>query len=362
MTGLDRAGESGSERAMVESHQDAGQWTATGGQFWKRPGVNRALKIAISGVLFAVILWKIDLALVLEQFGRLGWGHAAWATLLFAYSNVVGGVQWDLLLKGQGIRIPLRKVMSLYFVGLYFSNFLPANLGGDVIRVYDVHRYGGNTDAAVAATFFDRLFGLVALSLLAILAAASSLSVFENDVVMASGLGLGGILAVVLGVTFSKRVARKIEWVLRPIGLAGIASRLKAIYESAYKYRSQPRLLWQVAGIAVIVQVLRVFVHYEVALALGIELPMKYYFLFIPFIAILIALPISINGIGVREGAGILFFGQVGVTQAEAFSMGFLAYLVGVAVSLVGGLLFVLRGQIRREIVREVESFGEPSR
>ncbi len=346
---------------MVETREGEEPGTARRERFWRRPSVNRALKIGISGLLFAFILWKIDLSLVVAQFGGLRWGHAAWATVLFAYSNVVGAVQWDLLLKGQGIRLPVRRVMSLYFVGLYFSNFLPANLGGDVIRVYDVHRYAGNAEGAVAATFFDRLFGLVALSILAILAAASSLSILKNDVVMASGLGLAVILTVVLGVTFSKRLARRIEWALRPIGFSGFAARLKAVYESAYAYRAKPGLLWGVTGVALIVQVLRVLVHYEVAVALGIEVPMKYYFLFIPVIAILIALPISINGIGVREGAGILFFGQVGVTQAEAFSMGFLAYLVGVAVSLVGGVLFVLRGQVRREIVREVESFGEPS-
>ncbi len=347
---------------MVEIHGDGKKRNPATRPFWKRPAVSRAMKILISGILFAFILWKIDLARVVEQFAKLEWKHAAWAVVLFAYSNVVGAVQWDMLLRGQRIRLPFRRVVSLYFVGLYFSNFLPANLGGDVVRVYDVHRSAGNTEGAVAATFFDRRFGLVALSVLAILAAAASLSVLDNDVVMASGLGLAAILALVLGITFSKALARKVEWILRPVGLSGIASRLRAVYMSAYAYRSQPGLLWRVTGVALVVQVMRVLVHFEVASALGIEVPMKYFFLFIPVIAILIALPISINGIGVREGAGILFFGHVGVTQAEAFSMGFLAYLVGVVVSLVGGLVFILRGRIEREIRTEVEALGEPSR
>lgn len=331
-------------------------------RFWRRRGVSRGLKIGVSGLLFAFLLWKIDLRLVLDQFGALRWDHAVWATVLFAYSNVVGGVQWDVLLKGQGIRLPLKKVMSFYFVGLYFSNFLPANLGGDVVRIYDVHRSGGNTEGAVAATFFDRLFGLVALALLAMVAALSSVSVMQNTVIMASGLGLAVVLAAVLGVTFSKRLAKRLEWILRPAGFSGLRTRLRAIYDSAYAYRVQTRLLWSTTGVALIVQVLRVLVHYEVALALGIEVPMKYYFLFIPVIAILIALPISINGIGVREGAGILFFGQVGVSQAEAFSMGFLAYLVGVAVSLIGGAMFVVRGRVQAELVREVEALGDTGR
>jgi hypothetical protein len=179
--------------------------------------------------------------------------------------------------------------------------------------------------------------------------------------VMASGLGLGAILAVVLGITFIRTLARKLDGLLRPFGLVSVRTRLKGVYESAYAYRSQPRLLWSVTGIAMIVQILRVLVHYEVAVALGIDIPMRYYFLFIPVIAILIALPISINGIGVRENAGVFFFRQVGVTPPEAFSMGFLAYLVGVAVSLVGGVLFLIRGKVERDLLREVETLGEQS-
>jgi uncharacterized protein (TIRG00374 family) len=323
--------------------------------------VSRALRVAVSGLLFALILWKIDLGTVAGQFGRLRWSHVVWATALFAYSNVLGAVQWDLLLKAQGIRLSFRRVVSLYFVGLYFSNFLPANLGGDVVRVYDVHRSGGHTGGAVAATFFDRLFGLVALALLALAAALCLPRALEHRVVAWSGVGLAAILACVLGVVFSRRLARRLERVLRPLGFRGLGEKLRAVYDSAYAYRSRTGLLWGVTGIALVVQVMRVLVHYEVARALGIAVPMPYFFLFIPLIAILIALPVSINGIGVREGAGILLFGHVGVARAEAFSMGFLAYLVGVAVSLVGGVLFAVRGSLRKEIVGEVESLGEPS-
>ncbi|MCK4546051.1 MAG: flippase-like domain-containing protein [Candidatus Eisenbacteria sp.] len=352
----------GQDQGTARMAADSGGRKTGRGRFWRRPAVSRALKIGISGLLFAFILWKADLAQVVHQFGKFKLEHALWGTALFALSNIVGAYQWDLLLKGQGIRLPLRKVMSFYFVGLYFSNFLPANLGGDVIRVYDVHRSAGNTEGAVAATFFDRLFGLVALAILAVLAALSSLSVLQNEVVMASGLGLAAVLAIVLCVTFNRSLARQADRALRPLGLKSIRTRLKAIYESAYAYRSQPKLLWAVTGIAIVVQILRVLVHYEVAVALGIDIPMRYYFLFIPVIAILIALPVSINGIGVRENAGVFFFRQVGVTAPEAFSMGFLAYVVGVVVSLVGGVLFLVRGRVEREKVMEVKGLGEPSR
>ena len=89
-------------------------------------------------------------------------------------------------------------------------------------------------------------------------------------------------------------------------------------------------------------------VHVLVARALGIHIPLSYFFLFVPLLAVIVSLPISLNGIGVREGAGIVLFGLVGVSRGNAFSLQFTTYLVAVAVSLLGGLVFLARIPRRR--------------
>jgi hypothetical protein len=91
-----------------------------------------------------------------------------------------------------------------------------------------------------------------------------------------------------------------------------------------------------------------VFVHVLVAHALGISLPITYFLLFVPLLAVIVSVPISLNGIGVREGAGVVLFGLVGVGRAQAFSMQFTTYLVAVTVSLLGGLIFLARIPHRR--------------
>jgi hypothetical protein len=70
-------------------------------------------------------------------------------------------------------------------------------------------------------------------------------------------------------------------------------------------------------------------------------------------LAVVVSLPISLNGIGVREGAGILVFGLIGVDRAHAFSLQFTTYLVAVAVSLLGGLVFLVRIPLRRAQARD---------
>jgi len=100
------------------------------------------------------------------------------------------------------------------------------------------------------------------------------------------------------------------------------------------------------------VQMSRIGVHALVARALGLSIPLSYFLLFVPLLAVIVSLPISLNGIGVREGAGIVLFGLVGVDRTAAFSLQFTTYLVAVAVSLLGGLVFLARIPIRRAAVQ----------
>ena len=104
--------------------------------------------------------------------------------------------------------------------------------------------------------------------------------------------------------------------------------------------------------VATVVQLMRICVHVLVARALGIGLPFQYFLLFVPLLAVIVSLPISLNGIGVREGAGILLFGMVGLDRGSAFALQFGTYLIAVGVSLIGGLVFLVRIPSRRAKAR----------
>jgi uncharacterized membrane protein YbhN (UPF0104 family) len=80
-----------------------------------------------------------------------------------------------------------------------------------------------------------------------------------------------------------------------------------------------------------------------VGLAVGVHVAVGYYFLFVPTLAALVSLPISLNGLGIREGAGVVLFQMAGLTREQAFTVPFLTYLVSVVISLLGGLIFISR-------------------
>jgi uncharacterized protein (TIRG00374 family) len=292
------------------------------------------------------------------------WPMLAAALVTFAASLVLGNVQWMILLGLQAIRLPFRKTLSFYFVGAFFNNFLPANIGGDIVRVYDVYHESGKPHETVAATVTDRLFGMVALGLLAMPAGLYVAFRYEalgldRDFGLWSlviVLAFMGILGMTVAILMSRRLAKTIERVVRPLLIRGSRDRFKQVYESFYLYRSHlPGLAW-VIGTALVVQACRVIVHYQVSEAMGLGIPVIYFFLFVPVIAIFIAMPISIGGLGVREGLGIFFFTRAvgGLGSEQVMAMSLLAYVVGIIVSLAGGVIYFTRGPAPARIEQDL--------
>jgi uncharacterized protein (TIRG00374 family) len=325
----------------------------------------RNARIVISAGLILLLLAKLDITRTAATLVEVRWDFLVAALATFAASLILGNVQWVMLLSLQDIHLTFRKTLSFYFVGAFFNNFLPANIGGDIVRVYDVYRESGRADETVAATVTDRLFGMVALGLLAV--PAGAYVAFRYQALglerrfgmwsLVIVLAFVAILSLTSAVIFSRRLARAIGRLGRPLMIRGSRDRFKRMYESFYLYRGTVRNLPAILAVAIIVQAFRVIVHYEVSSAMGLAIPAIYFFLFVPVIAIFIALPISIGGLGVREGLGIFFFCRAvpALTSEQAFTMGLLAYVVGVVVSLAGGVLYLSRGVTPGQMERELE-------
>ena len=250
--------------------------------------------------------------------------------------------------------VPFWKVCSYYHVGLFFNNFLPANIGGDIARVLDASRYGPNRTAAFSAVLMDRLIGTVALAGLSLVTTLPAIDRFHLGLMYGALIGFFALSVTLLWAVFHPALLPACERLLKRIGLGRLNPHLLELTGRLAAYREQPRLIVQIFGVAAVTQVSRIGVHVLVARALGIEVSLVYFFLFVPLLAVIVSLPISLNGIGVREGVGVLMFGLVGVDRAHAFSLQFMTYLVAVAVSLLGGLIFLARIPRRRAEARSL--------
>ena len=295
-----------------------------------------AAKALFSLGLFAFLFTRMPVASVTSTLRSADLTLLAAAFGVLFLSNVLGAWQWSRLLEAVGIRIPFLRVLAYYHVGLFFNNFLPANIGGDIARVLQASRHGETRAAAVSTVVLDRIIGTVALAGLAVVTTVPAIDRFHLGVLY---LALVGFLVVSLGLLWGllhPKVLPAIERVMSRVGLRFLEPHLDDLARRFASYRSRGRLFAGLIAVATLTQVLRVAVHVLVARALGVGLAAPYFFLFVPLLAVIVSLPISLNGIGVREGAGMVLFGLVGVDRSRAFSLQFTTYLVAVAVSLLG--------------------------
>jgi hypothetical protein len=314
-----------------------------------------ALKVLFSLGLIAFLLWRIPLARVTEALGKADPRWLGAAAVVMLSSNLLGSYQWWRLLHVADIRIPLWKACAYYHIGLFFNNFLPANIGGDIARVADSSRHGASTGAAVSAVLMDRLIGTVALAGLAMVTTLPAVDHFHLLVAYACLVAFFALSVLLLWGLFHPRLLPAIERMLARIGLGRLSPHLDELAVRLEAYRGARGLLARMLVLAAFTQLGRIGVHALVARALGLHISLQYFLLFVPLLAVIVSLPISLNGLGLREGAGVLLFGLIGVDRPRAFSLQFLTYLVAVAVSLLGGLAYLIRIPQRRAAARSLE-------
>jgi uncharacterized protein (TIRG00374 family) len=308
-----------------------------------RRWLSLSLKITVSGLLLALLLSRLSLQEIRLALAHPRWGYLAAALGVYALSAVGGAAQWSWILRVAGVATPLRELHRLYFVGLFFNNFLPANVGGDAVKIFDLGRQEGRPLKIFCSTLLDRLLGLSSLTLLALLAVGTaSYRAAALPPVYPFFLALM-ILVGVLLLLLSRRVATRVSPLLRRLRLERLAARMDAVHAEFRLYRAQLHWFMAVFMFAMGVQALRVLTHILVAIGLCIPLTGNQglqLFVLVPLLGILIALPISVNGIGLREYTAADTFGVAGFSPSAAVAMQLVAYLVQVSVSLIGGWFF----------------------
>ena len=305
-------------------------------------------KVLVSLLLFAWLFRRLQWSAIGPALRHADPAWVAGAAVLLFASHLLASYQWGRLLRAAGIELPFWKVVSYYLVGQFFNNFLPANVGGDLARTLDAARSGSSRATALSTVLLDRLLGTVALGGVAVVTTLPAIDHYHlvaayGGVVVFFALGV-----VMLRAVLEPRVLTTLERFMAHVGLVRFSPALDDLSGRLAAFRGQRRLLLELSLVALVVQVMRIGVHVVFARALGLHVATAYFFLFVPLLAVLVSLPISLNGIGVREGAGILLFGLVGLDRASAFALQFGTYLVAVGVSLIGGMVFLARIPGRR--------------
>jgi hypothetical protein len=287
-----------------------------------RQWLTTALKAIVSLGLLAYLFSKIDAGSVGRALENLHLGYFALAWVSFFGLQFVGVFRWQIMVRLQGFEHPFGRLTSVYFVGLFFNFFLPTSIGGDLGKCYYLAESRGDFLRALATVLADRISGMIALLCIASVA-----------------LLVGGSVMVPIWMTFFTvaGTALLILGLLIPFVFPGLLRR----YELPYRYWENPRFMAASLALSFFIQVSVVIISIILGQAVDVVIPWKSYFVFIPLVTIAGMIPISLNGLGVREGAYVYFLAQAGVAAHQALAFAVLWLILITSLNVLGGLGWV---------------------
>jgi uncharacterized membrane protein YbhN (UPF0104 family) len=248
--------------------------------------------------------------------------------------QVIAGVRWAALARPLGFQRPRRFFIWRFFEGMFFSLCLPSSIGGDVIKAYRVGDTTSRRLLAGCSVLADRLTGLSALGVLAGTALAA------NEY----GLGLAGALAVALALLVGVLGAfwLGLQSIDRLLAVLPDPHPARSLLAQLLPYQQRPLLIVQAVAWSFVVQIGGAVVVALMARTLQVELPLAVWFSVVPLVALLMVLPVSIGGFGMRENAMEILLGKYGVAKDQAIAVALLWGLGTILTGLVGGVLFLL--------------------
>ena len=323
------------------------------------------LKTVISFSLIFYLLHKINNEIGFEKLTGIFTGidiyWLIFAVVLVTASNLLGAFQWRFLLRSREIDISYGRTLSYYYTGLFFNNFLLSLFGGDISRIYDISKHSGKSSTAISSVFLDRIIGLTAMAILAVIFGIIASNLFNNGYFLMLTGGFFLFFLFIFLFFYFKNFAKKFQAVTEKVLPAVVFQKLREVYNSINYFKNHRKLILCLLLNSLVVQSLRIGAHYVAALSLNINdvvsVSIWYFYIFIPIIFVITLLPVSIGGLGVREGIGVVLFGYVGISKGMAFSIEFLAYIIGIIASVPGGLAFVLKKHEKPENSDEESSF-----
>src|SRR5574338_731449 len=304
------------------------------------------IKIAVSATLLTLLLRRADLGSVVQ--GLRG-ANPLWivvALALYVFSIGVSAWRWQRLLGALNVRLPLSRLFESFLVATFFNNFLPSNVGGDVIRIADTAKAAGSKTAATTVVLLDRGIGLLGLFLIAAVGATiSRWSTVETGPVGATTLWAGLVVGTVVSVPvlMAPQIITVLLAPVRRLHPEWIDERLDRLTTALTRFRESPRAMLATFGGAVIVQAVMVLFYFALALSLRIPIDLPHLALLVPISFVVQMLPISINGLGVREAFFGLYFGRLGLPLHSALLLSLGGAAAVMLVSIAGAGAYVAR-------------------
>lgn len=327
----------------------------------RRAFVRACFTLIFSGAFVAYLLWKVDLDRTTEVLG-----NARISYFLIAAAIVVGATfplawRWQLLLRARGVHDNLRWLTRTCFVAHSAGQVLPTAIGGDAVRIFETsRRHAGHGSTAAGSVVVERVLGGLATLTLALVALVLGAGRYEITAYLWLEFVLLAAAGAVVVLLFSRWMRQPLARLIPVARLFRLDRPLRSAYEGIHAYRNHPRLLAVAGTVTLAVQTVRVAAIWLVALAVGVHLSPRPYYVMGPLLFLVGLVPFTVNGFAVRESFFVSFLGGLGVAPEQALAVGALYLLLSMVLALPGALILVVEALRRARNGRVVNRRGPP--
>ena len=268
-----------------------------------------------------MVFSRADMEHTFSIMKSIGPFHFFSAVFLYIFAQLISSVRWKLLLPEN---FTIKKLFSIYMIGAFFGSFMPGIIGGDAVRAYYLNKKAKKMSLTLASIFMDRYLGYLSLMLIGISAAPFAFGYFRDSPykwimpLIFAAFVVGSILFFVLQV--GKRFRGMSEF-----------------YEYFADLKTKKGTVVKAVLISFLVQFLNFFIVVILAAGMGENIPLLLLFVFLPIIITVTTIPVSISGLGVREGAFVILLGLINIRPEIATSLS-LAWFFSVFIGSIPGL------------------------
>lgn len=288
------------------------------------------LKLLVSGALLYFFLSRVDIQSVIKTLKQTNMFLFALSFFIYLSLLFISTKRWALFLP-EGLKYS--KLVSLYFIGSFFSTLLPGLVSGDAVKAFYLYRHTGKGTGgtSLASVFMDRYVGVVAMVSIGFAGFIAGYHYIKDIKIVLA------ILIFFVGFLIGSFVLWRVNW--------GRIKALSSFYIPLMEYKTRRQIIYKGLILGLIIQGIGIPCVYILSLSIGLKVSIIYFLMFVPMISVAAAIPISVAGLGIREAGFVILFGSIGVPKEAALSLSLLVFTLTCMVSFIGGIEYLRAGK-----------------
>jgi uncharacterized protein (TIRG00374 family) len=293
-------------------------------------------KIVFTFAILFFILRNVDLPELVETIRSSNYGLIILALASFAFYQILYAYNWNRILSTLKEKTKFTDLFRIHMIGLFYNLFLPTSMGGDVAKIYYLSKRLSNRMIAIKSIALLRGTGLITNLLIL------AFSLAFNKEILAL-LGFEG--RAIYGVYFMAGMIVFFSLVNRTS--IGNGQRVRDLKAKVQDYISRFRTfvcefrreMYGILFISLVNQLIIIFENFLILKALGIDIGFINVMYIVPLTFFATLLPVTIAGIGIREGAFIYFLGIYNYSMEDAIAFSLIGYLLILVMGISGGIV-----------------------